>query len=79
VFELIRRLRRRVKLWFCRSRVADIQDALASLDGESRFPVWFVSLLVSIEHPADVDEQRDLLEAELRYYEKRVEVLEGST
>ncbi|WP_396614095.1 hypothetical protein ACH9L7_20340 (plasmid) [Haloferax sp. S1W] len=74
---MIRRLRRRLKLAFCRSRLSDVEDTLASLQGKSRFPVWLVSLLVSVEHPADVDEQRDLLEAERKYYEKRVEILVG--
>ncbi|ELZ94995.1 hypothetical protein C440_07962 [Haloferax mucosum ATCC BAA-1512] len=73
---MIRRLRRRIKLGFCRSRLSDIEDTMASLQGKSRLPVWLVSLLVSIEHPADVDEQRDLLEAEHEFYEKRVEILE---
>ncbi|MDX5989103.1 hypothetical protein SIM67_12675 [Haloferax mediterranei ATCC 33500] len=50
---------------------------MASLQGKSSFPVWFVSLLVSVEHPADVNKQLDLLEAEREYYEKRVEILES--
>ncbi|AHZ21631.1 hypothetical protein E6P09_09500 [Haloferax mediterranei ATCC 33500] len=74
---MIRRLRRRIKLGFCRSRLSDIEDTMASLQGKSSFPVWFVSLLVSVEHPADVNKQLDLLEAEREYYEKRVEILES--
>ncbi|MFC7128431.1 hypothetical protein [Haloferax chudinovii] len=73
---MIRGLRRRIKLGFCRSHLSDIEDTLASLQGKSRFPVWLVSLLVSVEHPVDVDEQCDLLEAEREYYEIRVEILE---
>lgn len=32
---MIRRLRRRIKLGFCRSRLSDIEDTMASLQGES--------------------------------------------
>jgi hypothetical protein len=74
---MIRWLYRRWVLWRCRSWLSNVEDAKATLEGQSRFPVWFASLLVSVAHPVDVDDQHDLLEAEREYYQTRVEMLEG--
>lgn len=52
--KVIRGLRRRVKLWFCRSWLSDVEDAMASLQG------GHVSLLMSVE--ISDGERRDLSE-----------------
>ncbi|MUV57236.1 hypothetical protein GJ632_07680 [Halogeometricum sp. CBA1124] len=67
----------KIVLWKCRARLSHIEDTLASIEGKSSFPVGMVSAMVAVEHPGDVHEQRELLEAERDYYARRVEVMEA--
>mgnify|MGYP000203421739 CR=1 FL=1 len=69
-------VRLRWKLWQWRRRTRELQTVLQKLEGDGERDVEEVYHAIDSQYPGTLEAKQEQLEAELEYYETRIEAIE---
>lgn len=76
-------IKNRVRNWWLRhkarryrSHIHDIEDTIATLEGQARIPPSLAALSISLRHPGSVEAKIDALHVEKQYYLGRLNAIQ---